>query len=453
MEKISKKLYGGAFVLAIGALISKVLGAVYRVPLTNVLGSEGLGLYQMIFPIYCVLLEFSGACVPSALSKMIASDESEYKAQNAKNLLINAVKLFLIIGSIGTLLMAGLSYFIANAQGNYKAFIGYIFLSPSVIAVSVISCFRGYFQGKANMKPTAISQVIEQALKLVFGLFLAYIFLPNIPLSAGGAALGVTLSEIISLLFLYLAYKRQGKKEKINFAYDKSTFKKDAKRLAKITLPITLCGIALPLSQFIDSFIIVNALNVYRSDGTALYGMFSGAVNTIISLPVALCYGLAAVAIPLVSSAKIGKENKSASKTLALTFFSSLIFAFGLYLFSPLAVRILFPSFSAAQKETTVSLIRLCSANVIFLSMIQTQNAVLIGLNKLYSPLISLSFGVTAKIIIEILLIPNPAYNVYGAAVAQIACYFISVLINFIMIVNPKVKNAVKKTGYREYVG
>jgi len=453
MERTAKKIYGGAAILAIGAFIAKLLGALYRVPLTNVLGGEGLGLYQMIFPLYCLLLDFAGSGVPNALSKIISGYNGIDKDKNALGVFIGSVKVLAVSGIIGTALMLALSGVIAKFQGNPNAFIGYVFLAPSVFAVAIISCFRGYFQGKMNMTPTAVSQITEQAVKLAFGLFFAYIFMPNVPLAAGGAALGVTVSEFITLFALYVLYKKDKKKNGFNFVYDKSLFSKNAKQLFRITLPVTLLGIAIPLSQVADSFIIVNILNGYRQDATSLYGIFTGAVNSVVSLPVAVCYGIASVAIPAVSGAKDGTGKDGASLTLVLTFVASAVFAAALYIFSPLAVRILFSSLSPSERGLTVELLKISSVGVIFLSLLQTQNAVMIGLNKLYVPLISVSCGVAAKILLEIFLVSDPSFNVYGFAYAQIACYFTSVLINFIILSVIKVKDGTQKTRYRECSG
>ena len=184
--KKSNSIVKGSVLLGAGAFISKLLGALYRIPLTDFLGGKGLGLYQMIFPVYAVLLEFSGAGVPNALSKMISGYENNAAAEYS--LFYGAKKRLIVLGGIGSLFMAVFSYPIAAAQGDYKAFIGYIALSPSVFLVAVLSCYRGYFQGKKNMAPTAVSQITEQFVKLVAGLFLVWIFSFDVSFAVGGNA-------------------------------------------------------------------------------------------------------------------------------------------------------------------------------------------------------------------------------------------------------------------------
>ena len=166
-----KKIIGGAVALGIGAFATKLLGAIYRVPLTNLIGGFGLGLYQLVFPVYSVLLDFSGAGVPSALSKIISSVNEEQRKQRATEYLKTSLKIFSLFGLICSLLMLVFSFPLARLQGNESASVSYMTLAPAVILVSLISCYRGYFQGFMDMKPTAISQIIEQAVKLLFGLY------------------------------------------------------------------------------------------------------------------------------------------------------------------------------------------------------------------------------------------------------------------------------------------
>ena len=176
--KIKSKLLYGALTISIGAFIAKVLGAFYRIPLTNIIGVESLGLYQMIFPLYCVLLTISSTGIPNSLAKLIA------EGNNPKSVLSTSLKIFTLLGGLGSIFMLVLGYPIAFLQGDFRAGLGYILLSPSVIIVSVLSCFRGYFQGQSNMKPTAISQVVEQFVKLCFGLILGYAFRHSVVLSS-----------------------------------------------------------------------------------------------------------------------------------------------------------------------------------------------------------------------------------------------------------------------------
>lgn len=446
----NKKVFKGAFFLGVGAFVSKVLGALYRVPLTNLLGGFGLGLYQIVFPVYALLLDFSGAGVPSAVSSLIARGED--KENRANEYLSASIKLLSVLGIIGSLFMFFFAKPIARMQGNIDAYKAYLYLSPAVFAVSIISAFRGYFQGLMNMSPTAISQVIEQAAKLLFGIAFVKYFLPDVPKAVAGATLALTISEFIALLYLFLVYLVRKKRLIATFVGNFKPFTPLAKSIIKTTVPVTLTGIIIPLSHVIDSFLVVNILGVYRQDATALYGILSGVCMTVINLPVSVCYGVATVAIPSVSAAKTENEKLSRAKnTLYITLSLSLPCAAFCFFFSPFIINLLFKGLSAVEKGIAVSLLRLVSPCIILLSILQTANAVLIGKGKPYKPVISLTIGVAVKTLINILLLTNPKINIYGGGVALIACYFVTCLINLIMIFGLKVKNANTRACRRGY--
>ena len=444
-------IFKGAFYLAVGAFVSKFLGAIYRVPLTNMLGGLGLGLYQMVFPVYCLLLDFSGAGLPSALSRLIAS-QTEDKEKTAKRLLINSAKLFFFFGIVAMLVMAIFAKPFSVLQGNEKASTAYLFLSPAILAVAMISCLRGYFQGFVDMKPTAISQILEQVVKLLLGIVFVYLLKSNVSLAVGGATFAITISEFIALFVLYRIYKNRQKTSIQDFVYDKKSFFIDAKTIIKTTIPITLIGILLPFSQVIDSILTINIISGYRNDATALFGLLSGVVMTVINLPVSICYGLGSVAIPSISnSASEEQKTNRATKILLLTCAVALPCFIGLAIFAPQVISLLFRSLSISEKATAVKLLRLTSPCVLFLSILQTSNSVFIGKGKLYTPVINLSVGVVVKIVLSVLLLSIPSINIYGGAISINACYFTVCVINLIKILNTKVKNETNHSYNRKF--
>ena len=447
MSKKPSKIFTSAFLLGIGAFLSKLLGAIYRIPLTNLLGSTGLGLYQLVFPVYTVLLDFSGAGVPSALSKLIASSKKEEKLKTAHEYLVASLKLLAILGGAGAIFMFLFSKPLSMLQGNQMAYKGYIFLAPSILFVSLISCFRGYFQGLMRMAPTAISQVIEQFVKLSVGLILVYFLMPNVSNAVAGATTAITISELVALLVLFIIYKRKGGGYPLIVKQERKLLKARIKNVIKVTFPITLIGIILPLSQVIDSCLVINILKRYRSDATSLYGLLGGVVTTVVGLPVSVCYGVAVVAIPAISSSKAKtSQNKNVTRTILLTLAVAIPSAICCMAFAPTIVRILFSRLSGLEKTTAINLLRLTSINVVLLSLVQTSNAIFIGRGRLYFPVISLSIGVIVKVVLNVLLLNQTNLNIYGGAVAVIACYFVVCLINLSVIFISLVKNANKRT-------
>ena len=450
--KFKNSIIGGATALGIGAFVSKLLGALYRIPLTNMLGSSGLGLYQMVFPVYCLLLDFSGAGVPNAMAKLIAETDKNEKQNKAFNYLKSSIILLFCFGIVGTLFMSLFSGTISRFQGNQDAKLAYLFLSPSVLLVCLISCYRGYFQGFMDMKPTAISQIIEQVIKLILGLILVGIFSFNLVLAVSGATLAISVSEVVALIYLIVVYKKRKVKVENSFIERKNHFGYHAKKIIKTTIPITLVGIILPISHVLDTFLTVNIIGQYRTDATALFGLFSGAVMTVINLPVSICYGLSAVSIPAVSSSKDEEEkDRKAKNVVLLTTVISFAFFVGCFIFAPIIINILFRSLSNEEKRLAVNLLRFTSPCILLLSLVQTLNSVLIAKGRTYIPLASLSVGVAVKILLCVVLFKRPEINIYGSAIALIACYFIVCLINLIVVFKFKVRNANACNYNRQY--
>lgn len=452
----NNKILSNALILGAGTFLAKILGAIFRIPLTALIGAEGIGIYQLVFPLYTVLLDFSGAGAPTALSRIISSTKKEDRYIEAEYYLKTSLKSLTLIGFIFSLLMATLCVPLAKLQGNENAYLSYITLSPSVILVCLISSYRGYFQGLMNMRPTAFSQILEQVIKLIFGLTFAKILMPNIKLAVAGAVFSITLSEIITFIYLLILYKKFQKKFglKINFnkSVDNSNAKIRNKNFFKVLIPISIIGICLPFSHLIDSFIIVNILSKNFTNATSLYGLLSGVVCTIINLPVSICYGISIVAVPTISSISCEKnKNKQATKSLILTLIFSLPCALVIGIFPTQIINIIFRSLKGSEIIIASNLLRIASPCVVLLSILQTQNASLIGKGKLYYPVIATSTGIIVKIILNLILLNIPSINIYGGAIALIACYFTADLINFILIYLKAEKNANKIAINRQF--
>ena len=425
--KFKNKFLGGAFALSVGAFISKVIGCIYRIPLTNIIGAEALGLYQMIFPLYCIILTFSSTGVPNSLAKLISEGNS------AKGVLRSSLKIFIPLGIIGSLIMATLGYPIAYLQGNYKAGLGYIMLSPSILLVSILSCFRGYFQGKSNMNPTAISQVIEQVVKLMVGLTLGYIYKVKPILSSATCALAVTFSEVVALIYIYLKYKKNPSQEQRVF-FSRS-------KIFKTVLPVTLSSLLLPIAKIADSFLILNILKGYMADYTQVYGIYSGGVESIIGVPVALCYGFAITSIPFIAKSKTQGQNRvknNCKKVTLYTLFFGIIFAVMLFLGAKIVVNLLYFSLNLKYKTLMIKLIRVLSITIVSLSLVQTTSAILVSLGKLYTPCLTLGISVLIKIVLSLIFLANPKLNIFASAISDIVCFSFACLLNLIFIFSKK---------------
>ena len=352
----------GAIIISLGGFISKVLGAVYRIPLTNILGGEGMGIYQMVYPLYCILLTVSASGIPTGIARLISSGKG-YGAEK------QAFRLYGAVGIIGTMLMFMLSGPLADIQGEPSIALCCKLLSPSVFFVSVLSVVRGYFQGKGNMYPTALTEIAEQLIKVAAGVALSYMFRDNLALAVAFTLLAVTISEVISTAAAAIWYLRHRCKQPLY--YQPSV---PVSGILKFTVPLTLTALAMPLSQLAESIIAVRLLREITDEATALYGIFAGCAVTIINLPVSVTYGLAASSVPQISplaeSGNMRAAKKKAYKALLITLAVSVPAAVGLYLFAPLAAELIFGSLTGSQREILIILIRIMAVNSVTESVI-----------------------------------------------------------------------------------
>ena len=411
-------------IISLAGLVAKGIGAVYRIPLTGMLGGYGTGLYQMAYPLFCVLLTFSSAGIPSALSRMIAGGKGE-------GVMAGALRLFSLLGAIGTLFMLFFAPYMSNLQGERSLVPCYLALAPSVFFVALIAVFRGYFQGKNDMKPTAFSEIVEQLVKAGAGLFLTGLA-PDPKMGATLALFAVSLSELAALIYLGNKYRRR---RRILLVRRRSGIS-----VLLASLPVMAAAALLPISRMADSVIVVRLLGKYTERAVSLYGLYAGAAVSLCNLPATLCYGFVAATVPAVSKAAKGdgEEGKDrAMFALLLTILLSLPFAVLLCVFAQYVVNFLYPALSVSDRATLAGLVRILSLSSVFLSGVDTLSASLTGLGRAKYAALSMGIAVTVKLILEIVLV-NGKFLIVGAAVAAGACYPIAFFLDLVYTVRKK---------------
>ena len=429
MKIFKSELIKGVTVLSVGGLITKLLGALYRVPLTNILGAEGIGVYQAVFPLYSLLLTASSTGVPNGIAKIISSSEKE---SGAYETLKTALLIFAPIGAVCSVLLAVFCKQIAVIQGNYNAYLSYLFISPSVALVSIISCYRGFFQGKLNMKPTAVSQIIEQAVKLLTGLTVCSLVSGGVGVKAGLAALAVTASELITVIYLIITFKKQG----YNFSGIKGA-KIEVKKLLKTVIPVMLSTVVIPTSRTVESFFIINLISKYSNNATALYGLYSGAVESLVGVPVQACYSVAVASVPIISKYYASGKNyvKKINQTLIFTLVGGVFFSLFFAFLPGVAVSILYPNLSSENAFITINLLKLSSLSVILLPLMQSTASILIALEKTLVPPLTALISVIIKLIASYIMLQNPTISIFSVVLSDILCYFVATFLNLMYII------------------
>lgn len=424
MKKSKSRFIGGATVLAVGSVVAKIIGAIYRVPLTNVLGAEGMGMYQLVFPVYALFMVLSSAGVPTALSRIVA--EKRALGANTKKYLYLSLSVLTVLSAIFSLAVYFASGVISSWQGNAKIAICYKLISPSILFVGIIAGFRGWFQGESYMIPTAFSNVVEQVVKLGIGLGLA-VFLSKrgIMHAVSGAILGVTSSEAVALVYLFLTYIVREKKNERKSESLKIT-REEGKEMLAVALPIAIVAILLPLSNFFDSMIIVNVL---KSSGmetevaTAEYGLLSGPVASLVNLPIVTIMSLAIAIVPSVSVSRVRHDVDGILKKSALSL--KIAFAVGvpsavfMMIFAREIIGTLYPSLNSQQLEIAKNLLVICASNIVLMSAMQIYVSLLQALDKTKNAVLSIVCAIFVKIVLSLVLVKFIGIN--GGAVASVA--------------------------------
>lgn len=445
MSSSQKKstFFGGAAILAASAILVKVIGAVYRIPLGNILSDAVMGDYNSAYNIYNFFLTISTAGLPVALSKTI----SEANALGRKNQVDKAFRVafltFLTMGLISFFCMTVLAVPMANVViSNPKAVYCVLALAPSVLCVCVMSAFRGYFQGHFDMMPTGISQVIESLFKLVIGLALAVFFVnfaAKPELGSVGAIVGVSCGSVVALayiLFLYFRSRRQGRKRPHATDVPDSS-KRIFANLLKLAIPITLGASANSLVTLIDTKLVMSQLQTVYAvvDGLGkeaaldaardLYGIYSKTMS-IYNLPFSMMVPLTACIIPAVSAClakrdRVGAQRISES-ALRVGLLLALPMGMGLFALGGPIMGLLFPAIDVAIAGPLLSMLGLAS---IFVALQLLCNSILQANGMVNLPILAVVIGGIVKLIVNYTLVGNPDIRINGAPVGTLCCFIV----------------------------
>ena len=433
-----RNFFKSASFLVVAGLVAKALGAIYKIPLVTVLGAEGAGIYQLVFPIYTTLLTISSGGIPQAVSRQTARALAGGNVAESRKVLAVSLVFLSIVGLVGSALMAGMSGLLASLQGNSTATTAYLALSPSVFLVCVLSAFRGWWQGMHDMFPTALSQLMEQIIKLVVGLFLAYKLLPyGLSYGVAGATLGISVSEFFALIsvLIYSLLKRKKPILTNNFVTEELRSKGLIKELLKSALPISFGSLVLPLTQLIDSVLVVNILTAKGfsiTDATSLYGLSGAPVSAIINLFPVVISAIGASLMPKFSAQLKKGEDTSSSIAYGMkcAHFVGIGGATFILLFAERLLSLLYSGgLSPAQISLSATLLRLSAIGVIYVCYIQIVSTYLQAQGKAHVPALNLLVGGILKAVLTILLLIT--VGIEGVVISATCSYAVIFALDF----------------------
>ena len=442
MTNKTKSIIGGMTVLGLAGVICKLVGVLYSIPLTWMIGTQGLGVYNAVFPAYNLLLTISSAGLPVAVSRLVARSLAKDDPRSAKNVFKTALLLLTLVGSVATIIMLAGSKVLAAASDQPSSLLGFQVIAPCVLIVCMLSAFRGFMQGQQNMTPTAISQLIEQVGKVFLALPMAYFGSKmGIAYGAAGALLGTTIVEGVALLYMIILYMRRSSGfdslPQLADAAPESR-RSVAKQLMGISLPITIGACIVPLSQYIDSTMLVERListGMTMETASSAYGLFSGTVIRIINIPTALALAVSMSLVPAISSAKAVNDNdqivRQTDLGMRFAFLIGLPCSIGMSVLAEPLMRFFYQG-SIVEEELILGgeLLTMSSLTIILFTVVQATTSVLQGLGKQRIPMYTLVAGVVCKILLNYVLIAIPAINIHGAPIASLVCYSVSMIPN-----------------------
>ncbi len=495
MQRKKQSFFKGALILSVAALIVKLLGAVFKIPLANILGGDGMGYFSTAYDLYMPVYVISNAGLPVAIARIVAESVSENRFRDVRRTLKIANTVFLITGTIGfCILFFGAGFFV-NTIKNPGAYLAVMAMAPTVFFVCLTSAYKGYYEGLSNMYPTALSQVIEVILKLIFGLGLSMVAykvgisefetsgtvfgtayasfedakLRVLQIAAAGAILGVALGACGSFLSVYIRHKKSGDKiteEELSAKQEVTPTKTILKRIVKIAVPIALGSCVGQITGIIDLWSVLDRLGhavsldfstIQRIYGSAipagkaldsipnyLNGCYKGMAVNLYNLIPTFTVAFGVSALPAITTAWTEKNMASLKENveavLRVTMLLVLPAGIGMSFLSHGILNLLYGA-RPEEVEIAAPLLAILGIAVIFSSTCSPINSMLQAAGRADLP-VKIMVGCAAfKLVFNYLTVGVPEINIKGAAVGTLLCYVLIMTISlYFLVKNTKVK-------------
>lgn len=445
----------GAAILAATVALTKVIGFVYKIPLFNILGDAGAGHFNVMYYIYNLLLTISTAGVPVALSRLISEARASSRPMQAKRYYSVGMMAFGAIGLVGSVVMFVFAPQLAGLMKDDQVVLGVRLLSPAVFFACVVSVLRGYAQGHNDMRPTAVSQIMEVVCKLVFGLAIAwYLKAMGYPVSviAAGAIVGVTIGLFLAIPTLLVMRRRIALRTPMTLNLDRPDSVGDTLgQILKVSIPITLSSSVLNIINLVDTSLVRGRLasgaGFSQEEVDILYGVYSKGM-TLFTLPSSFITPIAVAVVPIIAAALVTREHGEARATMEssmkLTNLLAMPAAVGLAVLSEPIFHVLFPG----SNENGPMLLAMLGVASYFVCTYLITNGILqaSGFEKL--ALLALPVGGVVKICVNYVLVGMPAVNIAGAPIGTLCCYVLITVLNilFMTVKLPERPNYLKIT-------
>jgi len=427
----------GFAVLSAATLMVKLLSLLYVPFLSKILGIEGYGIYSSAYVVFVYMYVITNAGIPVAISKMVSELIATGNYKDAVKTFKIARFLLLIVGMCMSILMIFFAGPLANRTADPTAKLAIMALAPTILISSVLSAYRGYFQGRGNMTPTAISQVLEQIANTIFSLIFAACFIKyGLAAGAAGGTIGTSVGALVAVGYMIYFYEKN-KVFRVPKGYNqlnikRYTTKKIIKKLLSYAVPMTIC-LGLQQAGTVVDLLLVQSRMLYSgidsAHVTALWGVLSQ-YTTLIGVPIAIISSLAVTILPSISSLMALKDKKAVKGKINYAFRLCFLVA------APSAVGLAALASSIIyfiQYDPRVSrLLIYGSVVIILMAVVSIQTSILQGLGKLYLVTVYAVLALIGKIIINYFFVAIPSFNILGAVMANGVSFAILLTLNYI---------------------
>ena len=452
-ERRKQNYMHGAAILTVGVIIMKALGAIYKVPLGNILGDEGYSMFMSAYNIYNIFFTLATAGLPVALSRLVAEADAHGRIRQEEKTFRVALRTFAVIGVFFSLILYLFPEWLASAYlENPDAALSIRAMAPAILLVCLVSAYRGYCQGNGNMIPTTVDEVLEVLFKVISGLIIASVLLraqKGLPVGAAGAILGVSIGSVVSLAYM-IVYKRRhystlaapftaGRVADDAQSVEPPTDSagKIVKDLLTIGVPIALGASIMAILNSLDSKLCMNRLQNAAQfsymEAKILYGVY-GKAQTFFNLPAAFITPLTISIVPAISgafargardeAAKISEDSMRVSALIAMPMGVGL---------SVMSVPIM-TGFYRGSHLAGPGLLAIMGAASFFVCMLLMENAVLQASGKERYTMVTMIIGGLVKIAVNWFLVARRDVNIFGAPVGTLVSYVVMCVMNFIFM-------------------
>lgn len=449
-----------AGILAAAGIVVRIIGLLYRSPLTSIIGLEGNGYYTNAINIYTIILLISSYSIPSAISKVIAQRLAYKEYRNAQRVFQCALIYVVAVGGFCSVVTFFGAPILAKVDGAVPVLRVF---APTIFFSGLLGVFRGYFQAHGSMLHTSLSQILEQILNAIVSIFAAYLLISTVRgesettqaiYGASGSAVGTGAGVLIALIFMLGMYSLNKDIVKKRIKRDRTPILESYGEIFKVIIttvtPFILSTFAYNCStvvnMYIYQYIMIDVTGLAKSEAAIRYGIFATQAITIINIPIAIASAMSSASIPGISATyATHKENETRNnvkKAIRMTMLIAIPAAAGLFVLARPVVQFIYPQKEAL--DTAAGLIRVLAVTVVLYGLSTLTNAVLQGIGKVNVPVIHSVVSLVVQVVILVLMLLYTDLDLYALAGANIAYSLMMCLLNQISVI--------KYLGYREDV-